>query len=103
MYDVYFRRKYVDLYIVRSKITHFSSCSYFSQMQPCILLYVQELQLIFLPKYDYDNDDIKGANFSVPQMNNATKENEDCRDIRTMCVIQIFLLARDLRSSQRYL
>ena len=73
-------------------------------MQLCILLYVKELQMLFLPKYDYDDEDINGASFSVPQMNNMTKEDEDRREcIRKICVIQIFLLVRDLRFSQRYL
>jgi len=36
-----------------------------------MLLYVKELQLVFLPKYDYD-DDMKGTIFFVPQTNNAT-------------------------------
>jgi hypothetical protein len=41
-------------------------------MQPCVLLCVKELQLLFLSKYDYDDEDIKAINFSMPQMNNAT-------------------------------
>lgn len=72
-------------------------------MQPCVLLYVKELHILLLPKYDYDDEGIRGAYFSLPQVNNATKEDEDRREyIRKMCVIQIFQLARDLRFSQRY-